>query len=297
MQTQTDQGVVLPNRQAKAARVFGLSLLVSLGYGAVGICMLIAHYGKPFDNQSLFHIAVAGLVVGGLGVACSLGFFAVLGEARRIEQCRQAMGEGKYLVRWRYSRDTWVQWRQSTSGGEDNKWWIVVGLVGGIGVLALIVALLQWVLPASHPKQDSSTPHVLGFVLLVVSAICALSVTLFVVINASYRRLMQTPQDTYVSTLGVYANGKWIVWGNAFQRLMNVEVLPATEDSPTTLQFSVNNANNTVPQSILVPDGQQALAERVAQAILAAPEATQGGKALEVFSIYNFLRIVLRLFE
>jgi hypothetical protein len=81
-------------------------------------------------------------------------------------------------------------------------------------------------------------------------------------------------RETFITRLGVYADGRWILWGTSKLVLKNVQVTLRAGGGTAIMEFTINDGRRDTVEHVLVPASEENLAARIARHLLATP-ATQ----------------------
>jgi hypothetical protein len=288
----SDSDLDVPNPHHLTARVTLVAAILALGWGVAALLFALTHRRAPdlFSGGRGFFV-IGGLVVGCGGVFLLLFYAAARADAARVELFRRQFRAGHYLVRWRYSDQSWRALRATVSPDESRdaaKLNRALAIIGGGG---LLVALFFLIAPRFLDLGPFADPALAGAA-AVLGAICLAGIPIAALHRRRRRAALERPHVAILSTIGAYANGKWLMWGTFQHTLSDVQVIGGSDGQPLMLELLIRYGDHDFPERILVPAGQEELARRVAQAIKQAPAATSGGGAQQLTQI---LRNVSRL--
>jgi hypothetical protein len=278
-----DPDLDAPNPHTRTAQITLVVTVAFLAWGIAALLYAVTHRraSNLFSGVTGF-LVIGGLVVGCVGVLLPLLYAAARADARRVELFRREFRAGHYLVRWRYSRESWRAFRAAVAADEvreSRKLDRALTILGAGGLLiALIILIVPRDLIGAGAWPISGVTAFLG-------AVCLAGIPFAALHHRRTRAALERPHDSIVSTIGAYANGKWLMWGTFQHTLHDARVIGGADGQPPMLEISIRYAKNNFPERILVPAGDEELAHRVAAAIKQAPAAQSGGGAERLTNI------------
>ena len=267
-----------PNPHARTALITLVVTVAFLAWGLAALLYALTHQRAPdlFSGLTGF-LVIGGLVVGCVGLLLLLAYPVIRAEARRVELFRREFRAGHFLVRWRYSPESWRAFRAAVAGDQDResrKLDRALAIIGGGGLLAALIAA-----PFELAEGGGGVP-MFAAPLAGLGLFCLACIP-FASLHRRRRcaYLDERPHISIVSTIGAYANGKWLQWGTFQHTLHDARVIGGADGQPLMLEISIRYGGHNFAERILVPVGDDELAQRVAAAIKEAPAARSGGGA------------------
>jgi|GEM_PF-536573 len=247
--------------QARAAETtHGRAVVWTLGLALVGaVAMAMPHIYGLWGADIGFAATLVGLLLVLTGVISSALFAGAVWALDRLLSGRDR------LVRWTYPQADWMAFvgveheRQRAAAGP------ALALVGGL----MVLVGGGFVLFAEDTEAALVTVAVLGGVFALIAGVAVLTPWL------GARRLRRGPFEVQVGPRALYRGGQSHVWGGLLGRFEGARI--TTAPRPTLLVhysmlqalggrfITVYRRHETVP--LPIPEGQQAEAHRVAQAL------------------------------
>lgn len=282
-----------PNPWTTPARIVGWASIGCLAWTAVSVFLLARIWNARQGYHGVLAVILyGGWPAGGLCVILLLTYIALGSIARRTDKIRQAISNGQTLIHWSYPPEYWQQFRRSALKAENARRRTLRFATGSFIILPLVVVAIVACLP---PARDRSIPIIISGVcggLMIVSTIVLIVGTH---IDSQRRQRLSTPHDSYVTTLGGYANGDWILWGTTNHRLHDIRIHEG-EGSPAFLEFIIQSGQVFNGHRVLIPVNRIPLARKIAATVAQSPNAKGGDKLNSATTVMQVLTMVLRDF-
>jgi len=282
----------LPNPYQRSASIAGWVALASIPLLAISAFWVSGSASRGAAGAGTMLIpGIIGLIVGGISlIGAPIAYISLRSESRRINAVREGLRRGEYIVRWRYDAGEWAVFRQFIMGTRWATRWDLIIL--GFFIVAVPIGGMLMMQNATDSDRSAGCIAILvleGF--LILSIICA------ELTRRAWHKRIFNATTTLISTLGFYANGRWLVWGTATRTLAGIVIMGENDGTPLRMVFSLSNGEGVSTEEVMVPRGQRNIAERIIASIMNSPASKEGGGLAEAGSWFRTIGALLRMFR